>query len=901
MINNSYLLGLYGVTTDTSSLIGATTAATTTKKTQPTAPWAAEAAAEAPQPSDLLRSALAGRRLINESAVDMDMAGASADYRKLFALYQGLNSLTALADRANVKGLTSGEAAQVAKRFASGLAELSDYLKSAEFEDVRMVQGVSQSTVKTGYAQERAPTTFTTAPIHDGAITSAVKAFEGDVKFAMTVKTTDGTQTVEMDLSEMGATERTMDNVVAYMNGKLEDAGVATRMGREMVPAEPKTIKSGDKTITLPAGPDQWALRVSGSTGETVAFAAVDASDAVYVTQGAGKAGAGQLLKFQVDGGAAPTAQRGVDDPFWVEGRVGQTDLPEGVESVRASAVAPDGSVWVVADLTAGDANQPIKGARDVALMKYDSAGNLMQTKLLGAASSANGFSIAIDDDGRVALAGSVTGALEPGKSGDNAATADSFVTLFDSSGKELWTQRRGAKAADEATEVSFGADGVVYVAGRSKSAMPGTAALGGWDSYLQTFQEKPLTVIGPVSGVNVSTLQFGSAGDDSVQAMTVSGSDIYTAGVENGKAIVRRFTLDAQGVPTLASTRDLGYAGGEIAGISVEDGKVVVTGHTNNTALNVGTTTNAHAGGTDVFVATLSADLQASGDERLTYFGGAGNDTAADVEIKDGKVWITGTNRADGAAKEDPTRGYLARIDLATGAVEQNKTWQADDDQAKPTSLSIAAGGASVLDRLGLPQGDIMQADSKLLTVATSARVGDQFTISPAGGGRAVTVTIGAKDTLDSLAKKIASASGRQLEAKVITDLKSIPVTQRLQISTAVNREGAVISAGAAGKDALAALGLTPGFVGPSKPEKDAPTTYGLNLSNTLNLNDPASIKAAVDGLSQAMTVIRSAYKSLGPQKADTTNTQTGNGSSTAYQQMQIANFQAALDRLMG
>ena len=70
--------------------------------------------------------------------------------------------------------------------------------------------------------------------------------------------------------------------------------------------------------------------------------------------------------------------------------------------------------------------------------MKYDSAGNLVQTKLLGAASTANGFSIAIDDDGRVALAGSVTGALEPGKSGDSATTADSFVTLFDSTGKRI-------------------------------------------------------------------------------------------------------------------------------------------------------------------------------------------------------------------------------------------------------------------------------------------------------------------------------------------------------------------------------------------------------------------------------------------------------------------------------
>ncbi|QSF55581.1 transcriptional regulator [Brevundimonas fontaquae] len=898
MINNSYLLGLYGVTTDTSSSGFGTGATVKAKKTQPTAPWSSTTTPA--KASDLVRAALGGRRLIDEGNVSLDLAGASTDYRKMFALYQGLTTLGALADRAGVKGIASSEATLLAKRFGDGLAEMSAYLKTASFEDVRLVQGVAKTSVKSTYALERAPTSFVTAPVHDGDPTASVKAFEGEVKFSMTVKTATGTQTVDLDLAEMGTSDRSMVNVVDYMNGKLEAAGVATRIASQRIPAEPKTFKSGTKTITLPAGPDKWALQVNGGTGEALSFQAADTSDAVYVTQGVGKTGAGQLLKFQADGGAAPAAQQGVDDPFWVEGRVGHADLPDGVAAVKASAVAPDGSVWLVAELTAGDANQPIKGARDVALMKYDSAGNLMQTKLLGAASSANGFSIAIDGDGRVALAGSVTGALEPGKSGDDAAVADSFVSVFDSSGQELWTQRRGAKAADEATEVRFGADGVVYVAGRSKSGMPGSAALGGWDSYLQAFREQPIKINGPDVGVNISTAQFGTGGDDSVQAMTVSGADLYTAGVENGKAVVRRFTLDAEGVPSLASTRDLGYANGAIAGISVENGKVVVTGHTENAALDIGTVTNAHAGGSDVFIATLSADLQAAGSDQLTYFGGAGADTAADVAIKDGKVWITGTNRAEGAGKDDPTSGYLAQIDLASGAVQSNRTWRADGDQAKPTSLSIAANGASVLDRLGLPQGQIMQADSKLLTVATSARVGDQFSISPASGGRAVTVTIDAKDTLESLAKKINAASGRQLEAKVITDLKTKPVVQRLEIKTAANREGAIISAGAIGKDALGALGLTPGFVGPVKPDKDAMKTFGLNLPNTLSLNDPASIKAAIDSLAQAMTAVRSSYRALAPSTGAITNTQTGSGSSTAYQQTQLANYQAALSRLM-
>ena len=136
-------------------------------------------------------------------------------------------------------------------------------------------------------------------------------------------------------------------------------------------------------------------------------------------------------------------------------------------------------------------------------------------------------------------------------------------------------------------------------------------------------------------------------------------------------------------------------------------------------------------------------------------------------------------------------------------------------------------------------------------------------------------------------------------MEAKVITDLKAKPIVQRLEIKTAANKDGAVISAGAIGKDALGALGLTPGFVGPVKPDKDAIKTYGLNLSNKLNLNDPASIKAAIESLAQAMTAVRSSYRALAPSTGGITNTQTGNGSSTAYQQTQLANYQAALSRL--
>ena len=43
--------------------------------------------------SAALKAVLTGQKFVNEGAAKLDLAGASSDYRKLFALYQGLGSL----------------------------------------------------------------------------------------------------------------------------------------------------------------------------------------------------------------------------------------------------------------------------------------------------------------------------------------------------------------------------------------------------------------------------------------------------------------------------------------------------------------------------------------------------------------------------------------------------------------------------------------------------------------------------------------------------------------------------------------------------------------------------------------------------------------------------------------
>lgn len=904
MVDTSYLLGLFG---GASSTLGPTASATPKKKTQPTAPWTV--GAKVPDQSAAIRAALAGRRVINEGTTQLDLPGASGDYKKLFALYQGLTTLRGLTERAGVRGVSSSEQALLAKRFDAGIAEVSAYLDATRLDGVRLTQGVSQVTSKATSAVARDSAKVITAAIHEGSIADPVAAFQGDVAFDISVKGVGGeVKTVSLDLAELGSTPRTLGAVTSYANDKLAAAGIETRLGFTLVAEEPKAVTPGSPTATLPDRPSRFALTVNGSTIETVTFSAAKTADAVYVVQAAGKDGGHQLLKFQSDGGTAeaPTGPR-LGETQWVEGRLSQTGIDKGVETVRASATAADGSLWVVADVDAGTANQPIKGQRDVALLKYDSSGRLLFTRALGAADTASGYAIAVDADGRVAVAGSVTGSLVAGETGVDTRVADSFVTVFDAQGLEQWTQRRGARAADEATSVAFAANGQVFVAGRAQSAIPGAGSLGGWDGYVQAFTETAALTTGTPPTLTTTASQFGTAADDGVQALTVDGSNLYTAGVENGRAVVRQFTLDTQGRTTLAQTRDLGFIGGEIAGIAVANGRVIVTGQTSNTDLDAGTVTRGHSGGTDVFIASLEPDLTASSTDRVTYHGSAREDSAADVKVHDGKVWITGiADRERGAKPEVATQGYLARLDPTTGAVEYTRTWFGDGLQAAPLTLAVASGGASVLDRLGLPTGPIAQSDSKLLTAATALRVGDRFTITPADGRRGTVVTIDAKDTLQTLQEKITRASGRTLKVTVLSEGAFITGRegevnttgggfQRLSITAVEGRAGALLTSGDPGRDALAALGLSPGFIGRTTGA-DILKTFGLDLPRNLKFtSDPASIKAADGALEFAIKGVKDAYDALKPRSTAALPT----GPAPAYLSAQLANYQAALARL--
>ena len=885
--------------------VGQSGTLSTAMKKAPTAPWSG--LSTAPKADELARSVISGRPFINEQAARLDVKGASDDYRKLFALHQGLATLEQLAKQADSDKVPSGDLKRIQTAFARGVQEVSAYVDASRFESLRLTHGDAVDRARATVGVPKTKPVYVTAPLASGSSSDVVDAFQGDVRFSMEVRTLSNiTRSIEFDLSEMGQVPRSMGTVVKYMNDKLSAAGVYTRVAVERIPGEAKTTTVNGKTVTLASAVDRFALKIQGDTTEKITLSAPAAAPAVYVAQTSGNpdpdgkpatddaAFTRELVKFET--GDVGDATRRPADANWVEGRVFASGLPENVSSVGAMRTGADGSVYMVATLKGEADGQTIKGQSDVALLKFDSAGKLVYTRTLGAAADASGITLAVAGDGRIAVGGSVTGALIRGDHGADAGKPDSFVTVFDAQGQEVWTQRQGAVAEDEAKGVAFGPDGDVYVLGRTRGAMSGQVSAGGWDNYLRRYDS---------AGKLGATTQFGGSGDDAPAGVVVSGGAVIVASAEAGIARLRSFDATSPGL-ALTGSRDLGaLGGGSIAGLEL-DGADLVIGGSASGGLLPGATSRPASGGLDAFALRASAALSDTSRDSVAYFGGAGDDRVSGVSVADGKVWLAGATKSEipTAPQRGKADGFVVALDVGTGAVGFSQSFTSTDGYAAPGPIAVSASGASILDRLGLPSGLIEYSDSQRVTAATAARAGDTFQIRTRAGGNPVTITIEDKDTLDSLAAKIRKATGFSVRVDVVADQD----VRRLQIKPMNERSTVQIFGGAGGRDALEALGLQEGYVRTTKVEdgKIVPADgglpiFGLKLARDLRVATKADIKTTLDELSLAMSTIRSAYRAMQGEADPKPAAGKSGGAVPAYLKNQLANYQAGLDRLTG
>ncbi|MFM8820781.1 MAG: hypothetical protein ACKOD3_09625 [Phenylobacterium sp.] len=894
----------------------------------PTAPWSIVARPNPANDAKLLSSAakevIAGAKVIDEDAARLDLPNASSDYKKLFALYNGVNTLSQLVDNAKAKPTSAADTQQLQKAFQRGVKEVVDYVSNTRFERLRLSLGEVSTTARAGAGARAAGGSYQTPPLVSTSSEAVSPALSGEVKFNISVTRGGATHNIEIDLSSMPETDRTLINFVGFVNAKLADEGLTTRLETRRIPGQERTTTVAGKPVSLGRTPDSWGLSLKLDTSETVSLEPVASVPAIYLAQRAGNPDPdgkpatkdavikNQLVKFQT--GADPLSPPNVlntPEPL-ASGQVWSKTMDAALTSVRSMHTLADGSVLVLSDATGGVNGQGLRGDRDVILQKFDSAGKLLFSRDLGASDEGFGMSMAVGNDGRIAIAGKVKGKLEGATTGSTTETkgdvSDSFVTVLNAAGEELWTQRRGSRGDDEATNLAWGADGKLYVAGNASTGRGNLDGLGQSDVFLETYSTGPKNTV-----TYAASAVTGTSGKDAAKGVLVNGNDLYLAANEGGFAVVRRFDLSS-GAPVLAETRNLGsLGGGDITGLGMADGRVILTGNTWSGDLTAGNVTNAYSGGQDGFVIRLSASLQPGADDRVTYVGGAGEDAITGVSIKDNRVFITGTSKAamPGMDRIGTVDGFVSEIDPVTGNSPWSRRFSGKDGFVTPSAIAVDTGGASVLDRLGLPTGLVNQADSLRLDAVSSIRTGDQLKVRSRLNGPTTTITVAEGETLTTLADKMKRAMGGQADVRVMT----LDGGRKLQVKPATNRNVVELIAGPEGKDALKALGLPEGALratGPSRDGKLLPADggfpiYGLKLNSKINLDNTDEINHAAAELAGAITVIRSTYRALkdaatpeAVKKAEAAQA-SGKSQVPAYLQKQIANYQDALAKLTG
>jgi len=860
-------------------------AAFTTPETE--APWKAAKPVASPAAS----AVKAMRTIIDKPAVGADVL--PVDVQTSFTTYRALDRLKVLADAAAKDTTGSGERAQLQAAFAKGMAELQTFLAGAPRDKVDLAFGRAAKEVRT--VAVASPSSLSAATITGAGVRDtrdgALAGVTGAEVLRIDLSAAGLSDTVTVDLST-APQPPTLDGVADAINAAIRAVPQRNADGTVKTGADGQPVPRWSVTVEPSKTGDKWGLSVKRGGFETVAIDQVGAGDALMVAGG-----------ITADGGVAATRLTRFDDPAGgmtrrTYGTITATDAaaterakmayedakdtkkkePGPVAAAAsAAAIATDAQGFsYVVGTTAGDmdANRSAGGKDDLFLTKVDSEGQVVWRRNLGAAGSSSGAAVTVAPDGGIVVAGSVQGAFD-GATSDG----DVLVARFDAQGNESFSTVVRSVGKDGAEAVAVGADGTIFVGGRTEG---GAATLARLDA----------------SGKLAERRVIDGPGTDRVRALAVApDGGLVALTAENGRAVVRR--LDAATLGD-AGSLDLGRADAGALAIDA-DGSIAVVGGADGPL--TGAQVNAHAGGRDAFVTRLSADLSGAA---TTYLGTGAEETGDSVAFMNGAIYVGGrTGGALAGAKSGGTDAFVARVDADTGAVGDVRQWGTPGVRADATRLTAVKGGNSVLGALGLHRGTLTPTDSVSLEAQTGLRAGDEFSLR-VNGGAAKKIVIAENETLTSLADKVRRIAGTRV-AGVTTPASG---TGRALSISAKPGNTIELVAGTKGRDALEKLGLDARRIAAAPvADDDAPKvspggSFGLDLSDVLQLGTKADAKVAQGRIKQAISYTQSAYRSLywddlKASLADTRPKGSARPGSTAIQKAQLANYQAALDRL--
>jgi hypothetical protein len=312
------------------------------------------------------------------------------------------------------------------------------------------------------------------------------------------------------------------------------------------------------------------------------------------------------------------------------------------VDSARAVAVAPNGSIYV-AGYTWGGLGSTVSGQQEPILTLFDAAHTSQWTKGWGTDGRDQPEEIALASNGDVLVLGWTTGDFDnPGVV--TPSNDDVFITRLSAAGDVIWTTQIGSDVDEASGGLVELSNGDWVVVGSTSGTLVSGQDDPGWDAFCVTLSS---------AGAVKSSVQWG--GDDDQFATGVAllpDGKLAIAGADDAES--GSFVMKAETDCTEIWKRDFGVGPGDRAFHVKSDtnGAIYVAGETGGNLVPT-----AYVGLVDAYLTKRDA----SGEEIWTrQVGSTGQDRVYDLAVApDGTAYVVGW--ASGAL---PARTFQGGID---------------------------------------------------------------------------------------------------------------------------------------------------------------------------------------------------------------------------------------------
>jgi len=254
----------------------------------------------------------------------------------------------------------------------------------------------------------------------------------------------------------------------------------------------------------------------------------------------------------------------GMSNPVWaVKPQAGPPWTQKAASStyhdIRHTTTDDEGNVYIASQFTGtvtiGNRSLTSVGSQDAYVGKFDRTGNLVWLRHISGSGSTSAEGLTVDNKGRVAIVGDVSGTMTIGNHNHYGNGYDGYVATFlAESGHTLWLSNIGGSTNQHGRALAYAPNGTLYIAGEYQGTVGAgwwtQPSNGGFDCFLAAFATSgSLSWVRNVGGGTGNCRATGVATNAQNQAIM--------SGHYDGQIVVDRWSNFSETTHVAGSTAD--------------------------------------------------------------------------------------------------------------------------------------------------------------------------------------------------------------------------------------------------------------------------------------------------------------------------------------------------------